>query len=91
MQHKFLMFFLAGTRRDKINVEKYDELFDGYKLKKLAKRRYAIDLSFFHSLVSMDKLIACLVLNCFPYGSDTSSADTQHRLVCLEQSACLCL
>ena len=49
IQHKFLMF-LAGTRRDHLNVLNYNELCVRYNVQKLSKRRSALDLSFLHGL-----------------------------------------
>ena len=49
IQHKFLMF-LAGTRRDDLNVLNYNELCARYNVQKLSKRRSALDLSFLHGL-----------------------------------------
>ena len=49
IQHKFMMF-LAGTRRDDLNVLNYNELCAHYNVQKLSKRRAALDLSFLHGL-----------------------------------------
>ena len=49
IQHKFLMF-LAGARRDDLNVLNYDELCTCYNVQQLSKRRSALDLSFLHGL-----------------------------------------
>ena len=85
------MFFFSGSRRDKINVEKYDELLDCYKLKNFSKEKIPLWSILLPQSRVNGRIDSMPLIELFPYGSDTSSADTQHRLVCLEQSACLCL